>query len=96
MLYRRNEKGCYEAVTDKGEVIAFEDKHEMIEFIKIREELCYILGKEPERAEFSPELCAQADEPCAESVSVGKRVSFFIHEGEYEYLGAELKKKALA
>ena len=96
MLYRRNEKGRYEAVTDKGEIIEFEDEIEMRAFIEMRREVCYIMNKEPERVEFSPELCAQADEPCAESVSVGKRVSFFIHEGEYEYLGAELKKKALA
>jgi hypothetical protein len=30
MIYRRNEKGRYEGVTDKGDVIAFEDASEMI------------------------------------------------------------------
>lgn len=94
MLYRRNEKGRYEAVTDKGEVIALEDKHEMIEFIKIREELCYILGKEPERVEFSEELRE------APALSVhsgqGKRVTFRVNRGSYRVRGLNKIKKALA
>ena len=94
MLYRRNEKGRFEAVTDNGEVITFEDKHEMAEFIEAREELHYLVGREPENSEFemssSPTACGPT------STILGKTKKIRIHKGVYTVENGKLIKEKTA
>ena len=90
MLYRRNEKGRYEAVTDKGEIISFDDASEMIAFVEMRKSLNNLLGKE-EKAEF---LVMQNSGCMVQNETEHKKVvKVRINKGTYEYDGTGLKRK---
>lgn len=94
MIYRRNEKGRFEAVTDKGKVIPFENASEMIAFINMREEVNRLIGS-CEFKEFKnldiEDLFPTKKEERRESVS--KRVKIRIYKGAYVTQGARLVKK---
>lgn len=97
MLYRRNEKGRYEGVTDKGQVVQFEDAAEMVAFSELRKELNALVGSselvrydDSVKEIFLPKK-EQPKESCKE-----KTVKFHIHKGVYTVSGARLIKKALA
>lgn len=89
MKYRKNEKGRWEAVTDKGVILPFEDEAEKNAFINLRNEVLMLVGREPEISDT------------ASSVSFGdtltsvnaKKVKIRIHSGEYAVNGIHLKKK---
>ena len=44
MLYRRNEKGRYEGVTDRGQVVQFEDAAEMVASRELRKRIDKFVG----------------------------------------------------
>ena len=97
MLYRRNEKGRYEAVTDRGHVIAFENAAEMAAFIEMREAINRLIGSS-EHKDFEN---VNVDElfPCkknAPTESYQKKIKMRIYKGEYEVCGSKIKRKALA
>ncbi len=92
MLYRKNEKGRYEAVTDRGQIIPFENANEMNAFIELREGLNKLLGKE-EKKEFqgmpNTECTVQNEKKTKKTVKIR------IHKGTYECDGIRLKRKNL-
>ena len=97
MLYRRNEKGRYEAVTDKGQVIGFDDAAEMAAFIEMREDVNRLIG----RSEYKYFENVSVEElfPCkknAPTESYQKKIKMRIYKGEYEVCGSKIKRKALA
>lgn len=89
MIYRKNEKGRYEAVTDKGEVISFEDEAEMFVFVKMRNEVLALVGREPE----DPGIALSVTLGDSVSEVKDKKVKTTIHSGEYIVDGLRLKKK---
>lgn len=93
MLYRRNEKGRFEAVTDKGDIIPFEDKSEMIAFIELREELHQLLGREEMvNSEFEVQEPKETVAPTYQE----KTRKIRVHKGSYIYDGKNLKKEKTA
>lgn len=97
MLYRRNEKGCYEGVTDRGEVVQFEDAAEMVASAEIRWGLNDMLGgiESIEIDDSVKEIFEKKEKP-ATNESGCKKVNIRIHKGEYTVSGNKLIKKALA
>lgn len=97
MLYRKNEKGRYEGVTDRGQVVQFEDAAEMVASAKIRWGLNDMLGgiESIEIDDSVRDLFIKKEAPAREQ-SVKKKVKIRIHKGEYTVSGARLIKKALA
>lgn len=91
MIYRRNEKGRFEAVTDKGKVIPFENASEMIAFINMREELNVLLGRK-ESAEYEGMQKAECRVQNDVSENCGKTVKKRIYKGSYEVEGKKIKK----
>lgn len=91
MLYRRNEKGHFEAVTDKGKVIPFENASEMIAFIDKREELNVLLGRK-ESTEYEGMKIAESRVQNDVPESCGKTVKKRIHKGIYKVEGTKIKK----
>ena len=97
MLYRKNEKGRYEGVTDKGQVVQFEDEAEMVASAEIRWSLSDMLGgiESIEIDDSVRDLFIQKEAP-ARAAAIEKKVKIRIHKGEYTVSGARLIKKALA
>lgn len=86
MKYRKNEKGRYEGVTDRGEIIRFDDAEEMVAFSKLRREIAVLLGyKETVEIERS---VSELFLPCEQVGGVDERrektVKFCIHTGVYD------------
>ena len=91
MLYRKNEKGRYEAVLESGKIIPFENQKEMCAFIRIREDLCNLLGiVERIRYELGEQPCEFASVP--ETVTFKKRVKIRRNKGKYVACGGRLVK----
>ena len=93
MLYRRNEKDRFEAVTNSGDIIPISDKVELVRFIEERERLYALIGEFEEvryenltREELFPPKRTE------ENTSV-KKVKICIHKGEYVTDGNRLIKK---
>ena len=58
MLYRKSENGNYEAVLESGRIIPFESEWEMRTFIRLREDLCTLLGvAEPVKYDLGEPAC---------------------------------------
>lgn len=94
MLYRENEKGRYEGVTDKGQVVQFDDVAEIVAAAKLRRELNVLVGRsEPMELDDSVrDLFLPKEERSEEGFNI-KTVKFRIHKGEYVVDGLRLKKK---
>ncbi len=97
MLYRRNEKGRYEGVTDKGQIIVFDDAEEMVKSAKIRWGLSDMLGgiESLEIDDSVRDLFIKKEAP-ARAAAIEKKVKIRIHKGVYTVSGERLIKKALA
>lgn len=96
MLYRRNEKGRYEGVTDKGEIIAFEDASEMIACAALRDYLHRLVGDE-EVVEFDASTVSCSSTAGGPTFPVpGKAVKIRVHKGKFAYNGEKLIKEKTA
>ena len=100
MIYRRNEKGRYEGVTDKGEIIAFEDASEMIACAELRDYLHRLVGDE-EVVEFDASAVSSSSIGVACNSSPtshvpGKAVKIRVHKGKFAYDGEKLIKEKTA
>ena len=93
MIYRRNEKGRFEAVTDSGNIIAFDSYAEMIAFIEKREELNKLLGKN-EKAEYEGMQNLECRMQNNTLYSAEKIVKKQIHKGRYVVEGNKIKKSS--
>ena len=99
MQYRKNEKGRYEGVTERGEIIRFDDACEMLAFAEEQRKIAYLLGHEETveidptvRDLFFPEEQQKRNDECK-----GKTVRFYIDMGVYDPSELLLtKEKALA
>ena len=96
MLYRKNEKGRYEGVTAKGQVVRFEDAAEMVASIELRKKIDKFVGCS-ETVEYD-ESVKEIFLPKEQVKEVGKEkaVKIRIHKGAYIVSGKKLIKKALA
>lgn len=89
MIYRRNEKGRFEAVTDNGDIIAFEDASEMIAFAELRETLHRLVGRKQQQSAE----CRMQDAECRVRELPKRVAKIRIHKGEYVAEGTKLVKK---
>ena len=89
MLYRKNEKGRYEAVTDRGDIISFEDAGEMIAFAELRETLHRLIGREEQQSAD----CKMQNAECRVRELPKRVTKIRIHKGEYVTDGNRLIKK---
>lgn len=93
MLYRRNEKGRFEAVTNSGDIIPISDKEELVRFIEERERLYELIGQfEEVRYENLTKEELFPPERTERNIFV-KKVKIRIHKGEYVTDGNRLIKK---
>lgn len=91
MLYRKNENGNYEAVIESGGIIPFENQKEMCAFIRMREDLCNLLGiVEQIRYELGEQPYEFAKVPDTEMFK--KKVKIRKHRGKYVPCGSRLVK----
>ena len=93
MLYRKSEDGNYEAVLESGRVIPFENRKEMCAFIRMREDLCNLLGVvEPVTYDLGEPQSEFASVP--QTVTFKKRVKIRKFKGKYVPCGGRLVKCA--
>ena len=99
MKYRENEKGRYEAVTERGEIIQFDDACEMLAFAEEQRKIAYLLGHE-EAVEIDPtvrDLFFPEEQQKRNDERKEKTVRFYIDKSVYDPSELLLtKEKALA
>ena len=96
MIYRRNEKGRFEAVTDNGDIIGFEDASEMIACAELRDYLHRLVGDE-EVVEFDASTVSSSSTAGGPpSPILGKAKKIRIHKGVYTVENGKLIKEKTA
>jgi hypothetical protein len=91
MIYRRNEKGRYEGVTARGQVIGFEDAEEMVACAELRAEINRLIGSD-EKILFEGFMPKAESGKCEDITSKGKKRRIKIDKHSYVTDGGEIKK----